>query len=134
MSQTEYIVSFRVTHPTRTSESIINHFGLPPSFSHSVGELRKTPKGLLLDGNYEETYCCFRLLPKLEGDFSIGIMKILPILSPHKEYLKLFVDEGGIAELFISVFTEGATGFTLNPQKMAELTSLSLCLSVEIHI
>jgi len=47
--------------------------------------------------------------------------------------LETLVLDGGRSELFVGVFAEGVTGFTLEPPVMMELSELSLELSVDIY-
>ncbi len=133
MAEMMFVVSLRVEHPTQQHEAIARALALKAKFGYSVGEQRKTPKGGLLEGLNKKTYCCFDLLPKQPGDFTDGIRQLIPLLSKHGSYFQSLVLEGGRAELFVGVFAEETTGFTLSVQDMATLANLSLELSVEIY-
>jgi len=133
MSEAKFIVSLRIVHPTRTHEAIARTLGLKLEFAHTVGQLRKTPKGRALEGTYESTYCCFTLLPKRSGNFIDGIEELLPLLNSHEDFLKKINSEGGKAELFVGVFVEQTTGFSLEIEIMSVLVDLSVELSVEFY-
>lgn len=133
MTETMFTVSLRVEHPTYGHEAIAKALTLKPTFGYSVGEQRKTPKGSLLEGVNKKTYCCFDLLPKQAGDFTGGIRQLIPRLNPHASYFQKLTQEGGRAELFVGVFTEETSGFTLSIQDMMTLVNLFLELSVEVY-
>lgn len=133
MSSQEFTVSLRVVHPTKSHLSIVQSMGLSAEFSHSVGEPRVTPKGRPLDGHYKSTYCSFVLIEKKAGDFSKNIEPILDSLRPKKDFLDEVLREGGKAELFVGVFSDGATGFVLRADDIKLLSAFSLDLAVEVY-
>lgn len=133
MAETMFAISLRLEHPTYRHEAIAQSMGLEPVFAHSVGEPRATPKGRALEGVNKKTYCCFDLLAKQPGDFTDGIKQVIQPLGTHKSYLQKLVHEGGRAELFVGVFAEETTGFTLGIKDMSTLADLSLALAVEVY-
>ena len=87
--------------------------------------------GKLLEGAYPETYCSFPLALGVLGNFVDGVRSVMPTIERLGNYLREIRDSGGRSELFVGVFVEGASGFTLQVNDMAELTKLSLDLCVE---
>ncbi len=133
MEKETFTISLRVVHPTEAHQTIIQSLGLEPEFAYTAGKPRANPKGQVLGGVNKCTYCTFTLLAKQPGDFTEGVKQILPLLAPHRCYLKKLTNEGGRAELFVGVFVEETTGFTLGVGEMSELADLSLELSVEFY-
>jgi hypothetical protein len=133
VSEPHFTISLRIWHPTYTSESIIEAIGLRTRFAHSVGRPRVTPTGASLEGIYGETYCTFRLKEKIDGYFVDGIRDLTPVLEKFRIYFKEIRDSGGRAEVYIGVFVEGMSGFTLEANDMLRLTNMSLDLSVEYY-
>lgn len=133
MAEETFTVSLRVVHPTEVHQVIAQSLGLEPEFAYTAGEPRATPKGHVLEGVNKITYCCFTLLSKQPGDFTEGINQVLHLLTPHRGYLRKLTSEGGRAELFVGVFVEETTGFTLGVKEMSALVDLSLELSVEFY-
>ncbi|MFA0949252.1 hypothetical protein K4A87_01740 [Xanthomonas fragariae] len=80
-----YRISLRIWHPTSPSKSIINNIGLNSKFSQDLGERRKNPNGMELDGFYRETYCTFAITEKVSGYFVDGVNSALPSTSPRPE-------------------------------------------------
>lgn len=128
-----FSISLRVTHPAYTHQAITESLGMAPEFAHSVGAPRLTPKGLLLEGVYKETYCSFALVKKQAGYFVDGVKSLLPLLTSHSEYLHRVRDTGGRAELYIGVFVEESSGFVFPIEDMSALVGLSLDLAVEYY-
>jgi len=133
MAEETFTISLRVVHPAEAHQVIAQSLGLEPEFAYTAGEPRATPKGHVLEGVNKSSYCCFTLLAKQPGDFIEGIKQILPLLVPHRGYLRKITSEGGRAELFAGVFVEETTGFTLGVGEMSALADLSLELSVEFY-
>lgn len=133
MAEEMFTISLRVWHPTEASQIIAQSLGLKAEFAHTAGEPRTTPKGETLEGVYKNTYITFSLLTKQPGDFTEGIKGLLPLLIHHREYFRRLSDEGGRAELFVGVFIDGGTGFTLGVGAMSALADCLLELSVEYY-
>jgi hypothetical protein len=134
MTGETFTISLRVWHPTERHQVIVQALGLKAEFAHTAGEPRTNPIGDRLEGVNKSTYCCFVLVAKQPGDFTEGIELLLPLLAPHRDYLRKLTYEGGRAELFVGVFVEGkSTGFTLGVSEMSVLADLSLELSVEFY-
>ncbi len=133
MSEPYFTISLRISHPTYTSESIIEAIGLRARFANSVGRPRVTPTGAPLEGTYVETYCSFRLKEKVDGYFVDGIHDLMPTLEGFRTYLREIRDTGGRSELFIGVFVERTSGFVLEMKDMSKLVDTSLDLYVEYY-
>lgn len=126
-------VSLRIEHPTIRYEAIEQALALKATFGYSVGEPRRTPKGGLLEGVNKKTYCYFDLLPKQVGNLTDGLEQLMPRINAHTCYFQKLAEGGGIAELFVGVFTEESTGFTLSVHEMAMLAASALQLSIEVY-
>jgi len=133
MAAPSFTVSLRIWHPTYSSQTIAQAIGLQPKFSQSVGELRTNPAGKSLEGASKETYCSFPLKEKTPGYFIDGISDLLPGLIGSKNYFQELKVSGGRLELFIGVFADESSGFTLDTDGMLALAALNLALSVEFY-
>lgn len=133
MGAAEFTVSLRVFHPTSSAETVSASLGLVPEFSWSVGQPRATPKGRRLEGIYKDTYCCFTMLPKQQGNFLEALRGLFKALELHGSYLRATREQGGRAELFIGVFSNTTVGFTLGSSDMSVLQDLALDLSIEVY-
>ncbi|MBD3817264.1 MAG: DUF4279 domain-containing protein [Halothiobacillus sp.] len=133
MTEECFSVSLRIWHPTLSTDDVVKQICMKPEVAHSVGEQRTSPSGEILEGLYRRTYCCFELTRKAAGVFTDALPSLLQTIKKHKNFLETLVLDGGRSELFVGVFAEGATGFTLEPPVMMELSELSLELSVDIY-
>ena len=59
MNEYRYAVSFRVTHPTVSSDEVCSLLRLDAVMKRSVGEPKTTNKGNRIPGAWNETYCGF---------------------------------------------------------------------------
>ena len=133
MSEPHFTISLRIWHPTFASESIIKAIGLQTKFAQSVGRPRTTPTGQPLEGTYPQTCCPFRLREKVHGYFIDGIRDLMPVMERYRTFLNDVRNTGVRSELYVGVFVDGTSGFTLNVEDMLKLTSMSLELSVEYY-
>jgi hypothetical protein len=62
-----------------------------------------------------------------------GISDLLPGLIGLKDYFQALKAGGGRLELFVGVFTDESSGFTLDTDRMLALAALNLALSVEFY-
>lgn len=133
MAEESFTVSLRVWHPSLSDEEVIQVLNLAPEVRQSVGAPRVNPAGHALDGVYRSTYCSFLLVGKTLGIFTDSIEELLSPLHSHGDFFRRISDERGRAELFVGVFAETSTGFTLDTKSMLAMASSSLELSVEIY-
>lgn len=134
MSVEEFTVSLRVFHPASSHRDISSLLGMEADIGYTVGEQRSTPKGGLLDGVNQQTYCCFILIPKSPGNFAEHINELMLNLLIYRDFFRSVVDAGGRSELFVGVFSESSTGFTLGTADMSKLSEASLDLSIEVYL
>ncbi|MFA0925042.1 hypothetical protein [Xanthomonas fragariae] len=134
MNDDSYRISLRIWHPTSPSKSIINNIGLNSKFSQDVGERRKNPNGMELDGFYRESYCTFSITEKVSGYFVDGVNSAFPLLREKRSYFNKIRREGGRLDLFVGVFIDSSSGFILKTVEMSTLVELEIDLSVEFYV
>jgi len=133
MNDEYFSISLRVWHPSKSSNLIITTIGLEAEARHSVGAQRRNPAGKILGGTYRNTYCSFPLLDKFPGKFTESLPEILRRLHSHGKFLKMVSLEGGRSELFVGIFTDASTGFSLDLGLISTMAELSLELSVDVY-
>jgi hypothetical protein len=67
MNEYNFEVSFRITHPSMSPDTICGLLSMETDVKRKVGEARYNPKGKPLPGVWKETYCGFDV-PRKEGD------------------------------------------------------------------
>jgi len=133
MVEKMFTISLRIEHPSERFEAIAQKLALSPVFGYTVGDQRRTPKGRLLEGVNERTYCYFDIIPKQAGDFIDGLRQAISRLDFYGEFFRELTREGGRVELYAGIFVEGSTGFTLSVNDLEALRRMALELSVEVY-
>jgi len=128
-----FSISLRTWHPAMPVQELIEAVGLEPQIAHSVGARRLTPAGEPLDGFYRTSYCNFDLVEKAFGDFTEALAPLLSQLDGKQSIFRQIALTGGRTELYVGVFVEGDSGFTLATDDMRRMAELSLELSVEVY-
>lgn len=128
-----FSISLRTWHPVMPAQEMIEAVGLEPQITHSVGARRLTPAGELLDGFYRTSCCSFDLVVQATGDFTEALAPLLSQLDGKQSIFRQIALTGGRTELYVGVFVEGDSGFTLATDDMRRMAELSLELSVEVY-
>ncbi|MBJ7514739.1 MAG: hypothetical protein JHC82_00310 [Stenotrophomonas sp.] len=128
-----FSISLRIWHPVMPAQEMIEAVGLEPRISQSVGLRRATPAGEFLDGFYRASYCNFRLVMKAPGRFTEALAPLLDQLGGNRDIFRQIALTGGRTELYVGVFVEGDSGFTLAIDDISRMAELSLELSVEVY-
>lgn len=114
-------------------EEICSELGLRPERKWKVGSQRTTPKGDVLKGVYEETYCCFKLQhPKNQGlaDF---LIKVSAQFEVHSEFFKRIRSTGGTIEFFIGWYSDKNSGEVFDWELLAKLAEFRINLSMDFY-
>lgn len=128
-----FSISLRTWHPVMPAQELIEAIGMEPQVACSVGARRVNPVGELLDGVYRASYCSFDLEVKASGDFTEALAPLLSQLDGKQSLFRQIALTGGRTELYVGVFVDGDSGFTLAIDDMRRLAELSLELSVEVY-
>lgn len=128
-----FSISLRICHPVMPAQEMIEAVRLEPRIAQSVGLRRTTPAGEFLDGFYRASYCNFRLVTKAPGRFTEALAPLLDKLEGNQSIFRQIALTGGRIELYVGVFVEGDSGFTLAIDDMRRMAELSLELSVEVY-
>jgi hypothetical protein len=128
-----YSITLRVIHPHRRHEEIAAAIDLELHHGQTAGEPRKSKRGHLLGGVYQETIAAFALSDRAEGYFVDGVRDAVEVIQARSEYLGDVVDSGGRLMLYIGVFVDDHLGFSLDPALLDALSSLGVELGVEVY-
>lgn len=130
----KYTLSLRVWHPRLSVDDIASRVGMSAAYAQNLGSVRQTPKGTILGGVYQQSYCSFELIKKTEGDFPDGIRGASNFLRSIASSIDFITESGGRAEIYIWIHPEKECnlGFELGSDISKLLSELNLNLSVEI--
>jgi hypothetical protein len=127
-------VELFIVHPTISPGEISAALGLDGHFVHCGGDLRRTPKGTLLEGRYQDTRWRHSIRYDLEDQwFAEKITKFVDSLVPHKQFLHSVRATGGTAEIIIQFLGGGYFGDSLPLDALAKMTELQLSFGIECY-
>ncbi len=126
MSDYEYTMSLRIRHPNVDPAEITRTLGIQPQHTWRAGEPRRDPTGQTLDGEYRESFWMGRLMtrPELASDH-VGVesevLRVLAQLRRSFVFLEALKDEGGKAELYVSIFAREEFRLDFLPESLGLL-------------
>lgn len=104
MENCKFKVSLHLKHADGDLEPLAVNLGLKPFRIWKAGSQRATPKGKILNGQYDHSYCCVRLENKKKSSVSELVSKLLDKMEIDYEQWIDFSVSGG--ELSLIVFNE----------------------------
>ncbi|WP_433995663.1 DUF4279 domain-containing protein [Bradyrhizobium tropiciagri] len=111
---------------------ISSALGLVAHNSHRVGDLRKTPKGTPLAGNYRDTRWRHCVECSVTDQwYAAEITRLLDRLEPHRAFFADVKSTGGQACIIIQFFGDGYLSDEIMPSTLARLVELGLGLGIE---
>lgn len=121
-----------IIHPTMTPAEITAGLGLAAHIAHRVGDVRKSPKGTILGGQYQDTRWRHCIRYELNDQwFADKIAALVNSLAPHKAFLHRVRATGGSAEIIIQFLGDGYLGDNVPLQTLATMTELQLDFGIE---
>jgi hypothetical protein len=138
MSQYEFTISLRMRHPHIDPVTITQTLGIQPQHTWQAGTPRLGPAGESLDGLYRESYWMGRLMeqPQLSStEVSVEgvLLETLAHLRRSQSFLERLDAEGGVAELYVSLFARADFRLELSASMLALLRRLGLAVALDIH-
>ena len=137
MSDYEFTMSLRIRHPHVDPAQITRTLGIDPQHTWRAGEVRRDPEGGTLGGEYRETFWMGRLMaqPKLATE-RIGVeselAQTLAQLRKSQDFLGSLKEQGGVAELHVSIFAREEFRLEFAPASLAMLGRLGLTVAFEV--
>jgi Domain of unknown function (DUF4279) len=137
MSDYEFTMSLRIRHPHVDPAQLTRNLGVTPQHAWRAGDARRDSSGAALGGEYRETFWMGGLMaqPKLasersgvESEFS----KVLAQLRKSQDFLGSLKEQGGVAELHVSIFAREEFRLEFQPESLALLGRLGLSVAVEV--
>jgi hypothetical protein len=132
MNEVKVTISLRVSHAHYTSNEISEKLGLSPLTAWSVGEKKMSPKGRYLGGFRENTYCTFRLVEDVCLIDDV-LNQAVEDLVGFRSYFCDLVSSGGHVELFIGVFVDSMTGFSIKKKLLQSLSDCRIELAFDLY-
>jgi hypothetical protein len=128
----DYRVSLRVTHPTLDPRAIANHLGMEPKVSWKAGDPRKTPKGTLLEGSRNESYCTFEIGMGSDGELAQCLTTAVDNLQDQSEFLREIRAAGGSLMFYAFWHHTGDTGQVFAMDLLRKMADLEIDLGINV--
>jgi len=107
---------------------------LVPVRSWKAGERRTTPKGTVLNGTQQESYCSFHIETGSEQDLGEALQAVVASLKDYDRLFHRFRENGGRTELFVGFFLgKGDAGSVLPYTMMNDLGRLGIDIALNIY-
>jgi len=137
MSDYEYMMSLSIRHPRIDPAEITLALRIEPQHTWRAGDLRRDSAGTELVGTHRESYWMGRLMtkPELARDrvgIESEILRTLGTLRRSFDLLERLKEEGGSAELHISLYAREEFRLELLPESLSLLGRLGLAIALEV--
>ena len=121
-----------IKHQNIDPRLITSVLKLKPFRSWKAGEPKRTPKGTLLPGTWQDS--SWNHVFKYKGDVRLfdKIERLLGQLSLHKDLFHKITSEGGHAEIYLQLPGEIHHGSSATPSLLMQIAELGLHLGVEV--
>ncbi|MCE7915608.1 MAG: DUF4279 domain-containing protein [Nitrosomonas sp. PRO4] len=133
MHEFPFKVSLRIFSKTVDPTEICNQLDLEPEWIQTVGEPRINPKGIVLGGVYENSYCSFLINLKNHEELHETLDRVVDNLLQHESLFCRIRDDGGRIEFFIGWFSTGNTGDTFSSILLKKLGMLQIDLALDVY-
>ena len=138
MNDYEFTFSLRIRHPAIEPAEITEALGIEPQHTWKAGDSRRASTGEPLERTYRESYWMGRLMdePQLSSELAsveATLLQTLTQLRRSQDFLARLSQEGGVAELHISMFTRGNFRLELSAESLTLLGRLGLGIALEVN-
>jgi hypothetical protein len=138
MSEYEFTISLRIRHPGVDPSSITQALAIKPQHTWKAGDRRRGAGGEELDGVYRESYWMGRLMdePQLSSSrlsVETVLLRTLAQLRRAEHFLRQLDTDGGVAELYVSLFAREDFRLELSAQTLTLLGRLGLAVALDVH-
>lgn len=137
MSDYEFMMSLRIRHPRIDPAEITLALRIEPQHTWRAGDVRRDSAGGEVGGTHRESYWMGRLMssPELARD-QVGIeseiLRALGTLRRSLDLLERLKEEGGSAELHVSLYAREEFCLELRPESLSLLGRLGLAIALEV--
>ncbi len=133
MHEFTYAVSLRFFSKTVDLGDVCLQLNLNPKWLYKMGEPRVSPKGTLLGGVYDCSYCSVSLEPHESEELHETLERVAVGLMQYKNVFQAIRRDGGRAEFFIGWYSTGNTGDTFDSELLKNLGELEIDLAFDVY-
>lgn len=133
MNPFEFIVSLRTFSIDVDTTEICARLGLTPKWMQRIGEPRINPKGLVLGGIYDRSYCSFPIPSETDEELDALLERVTQDLLEHRDLFLRIRAGGGRSDFFIGWYSCGNTGSTFSSSLLKRLGDLEIDLALDVY-
>ena len=112
---------------------ISSQLGLEPQWEHKMGDLRTNPRGIVLGGRYDSSYCSFPITPQNNEELHEALDRVVDDLLQYESLFCRIRDGSGCIEFFIGWFSTGNTGDIFSSILLKKLGRLQIDLAFDVY-
>jgi hypothetical protein len=137
MADYEFMMSLRIRHPRIDPDEITLALRIDPQHTWRKGDVRRDSAGAELGGTHRESYWMGQLMTKPElardqVDVESEILRTLGTLRRSFDFLEKLSQEGGCAELHVSLYAREEFRLELLPESLSLLGRMGLTVALEV--
>jgi hypothetical protein len=138
MSEYEFTVSLRIRHPTIDPMAVTEALGIQPQHCWRAGQPRCDSAGAKLGGAHHDSYWMGRLMAEPQLSCSgVSVERVILAALSHmrraQAFLERLSDEGGVAELLVSLYARDVFRLELPPDALTLLGRLHFAVALDVH-
>lgn len=127
-------LSLWAKHPTDDLTDLPHRLGLQPHRCWKAGDVRSTPDGKPLSGNYRESYCSMRIQEERSVSLPDLLKKTLNEFKKHKDVFEEYASKGVSFSFFAAWFSDGINSRDVFDWKiLAEMAELKIGLDLDFY-
>jgi hypothetical protein len=127
-------LSLRMWHPEADLSEFCRKAGLTPKVFWTKGDPRMTPKGRMLGGVRDSSYCLVNFGPASDIDLIEKIEAALAALSPHRADIERLVSTGGRITFSVAWFLEADTGKAIEWHTLGRMHELRIGFDFYLYV
>jgi len=137
MQRYSYILDLRISHRALDPDLVSRTLGLEPHLAWRTGDLRKTPKGTVLDGVRLAGYWSanpfsYGWRSSTDALIEDALEELMECLFPHREFLNQLAESGSV-QIWVSSESDHNYALELPPRMLFRLASLGVTLIHDVY-
>jgi uncharacterized protein DUF4279 len=133
MGSARYKLWLRIKHPSRDLSAFCMDLGLVPAIVWNVGDQRRTPKGTMLPGQRQSSYCSIHFDDAEQSSLLEKMNSVLSMLKPHRSSIVEIDLSGGKVSFSIGWFSTDDSGQTVDWRILSAIADLRISLDTSVY-
>jgi hypothetical protein len=132
-----HTIDLRIWHPKLDPAKVSSTLGIEPQIAWRDGELRKTPKGTILQGVRSGGYWSanpfsYGWQSSTDMQLEDALEELVSFLDPHKAFL-LELSQEGVVRIWVSTHSNRNFALELTPRMIGRLSALGATFVHDVY-